>query len=336
MKKILGEGLLATSIILALKKRGILYEHNYVLNSNDSVVKALSSFRKYPVIGSKKRGGLSKNYHGVTPGVFLKTSLSNILFPNVSFEEWMEDYSFVPRSVPRPLFFAKSGVQQAEIVHDDSLVLACSVIGNLEVSKNYDIKVGDHVIVKLGKINKIDVKTHRVVRRAFGMVFHRHFDTASSRIFLRPDYGQSTSIDFGQSVNGRTKFILNNLSIGKVLEAIYLRFGLVLWPFEEYSIYVQLPVEHAYEYRGSRWKEIEGFREKLMDKLQKEILILSDMFESFKAIPDIERNILTGIHLTYDRRLVEKKMWDTSLSKFPLNHPTLMACAAAYDFFLNE
>ena len=174
------------------------------------------------------------------------------------------------------------------------------------------------------------------MRKAFGMVFHRHFDTTRSRIFLRPDFGQSTSTDFGQTVKGRFKFVLKNLSLPKVCEALYLRFGLTLLPFTDYFVYAQIPIAQAYEFTGDYWKEMDGFRDHLMQIVEEENLALSKRFLSMRVLPNIDNNIVTGIHLTYDRNTVEDRMWDTSLSEHSLNHPTLMACAAAFDFFLND
>jgi hypothetical protein len=345
MNAIIGTGLCASGALSSLSFTNVKL---YGDKSCTGHTKINSHWRDDPIVSNNSLYGLSRFYHGVTPGEVLvnpeyKIPLSELGLPTVT-DFPAEQYNFVPYIVPRPKRFIKRVEVCADfsfesLLECNNVYLCSSVIGNINYldSINYidSLYVGDHINCKIAHIraSELDKKYHSSVITKSG-VFSPVINSEKFQISFRPKFF-SKSIDVNFIDN---KFEVNNmLQISlyeKILTAVYLKFGILFFQPIGYDVFLQSNIDDAYIYSQGNLFENESNKSKHEVLISEAYDTLSDMGVDFRRI---KCNAMSGIHLHYDRSLLENlpdniHVFDTSLYSSNAKHSSVASFCESYNY----
>lgn len=350
---IVGMGLIATAV---LKKGGVQKEILLIKPQGDNLTKKNlkeieSKWRQKSILYSADKRGLSNLYHGVTPAQIYQDhekTITNLDYANLKTKiVEIKDYSFVPYKVERTKINIKNTkyINVENLKNYEKVNLCSSVIGNLrilmklgEIEKS--IKVGDHLVVKLCSIKYEEylekIGSKGVVHTPTGVLFkHMDFGDLDTRVFFRPNYGDNININFTDTVNGIAKFLINKNSIKRIKSSLYNKFG-IKFPATRVDIYAQIPIRDLY--CVSEFSIVESLDSEIIFKsvLEELKIKVRNKFDTVKFYTNNKENILPGIHLFYNRAVVQNinkniKVYDTSLCPDIKAHPTVWSSIVAYE-----
>lgn len=336
---IYGAGLISEGCWSAFSQKKLSVKVLKSLKKEPKFYTCRSPFRNDPIVGSRKKYGLSNFYHGVTPTNVLsdrsnKTALSHLF--ELTTMEFPKNHNFVPRSVPRPTLKTElvSNVEFSEFS-----ILAMSVYGNLKelIIKGFskEFMINDDIVTAIGELD-FEVGLHYFgdkIKVKSGVLFpyKLHDDV---QISLRPIFEEYAEIDLVSAAKNFNELNFKNFQ-EKICTAAYLRFGLKLKKVKRWKVFLQINVQNAYILTENSFTE----NSTLHTMIQKKIKLTKEFLR--ERIPemtyDADFKLINGIHLSYDRQQllnVPQNIFvaDTSLNPFKGLHPSISSYCEAYKF----
>ncbi|MBK6452516.1 MAG: hypothetical protein IPF84_08260 [Proteobacteria bacterium] len=226
---------------------------------------------------------------------------------------------------------------EIRLADSEEVFLCLSVLGNLEtlVHNGYMDRawISDDIVFKLGEVSHEDVSeiVSKVSITRHGAYFPS-IRIPRAQISFRPRFFRDADINF---IDLRKNF--DSASpldyTEKALRALFLRYGVRMWTPARWSVYVQYNFDHLYQLTRDGVEEVHDAREQfdaVASRLASDVRKMG--FETFVANVC---NVMSGIHLSYDRRVLSDvprhiAVFDTSLENVPGDHSALRAFCAAY------
>ncbi len=342
--KIYGAGMAAYAAKLAFP--------NSIVFANKAVCKHYrikSQWREEPIIYNSGTHGMSAFYHGVSPVDLFHDSENKI--PLTYLGIWFDIKTlnikhgyFVPLKVPRPKIKKYEYFNDIKLKDTDVVFLCMSVVGNLKylIGEGYikEAKIGDDLVYKIGTINTNEynnVINKYAIRVKKGSIFPI-IKFNNKIISFRPIFIKETNLNFIDLNQNFSLFNFNLLDIiEKILSAIYLRFGLLLYPVKKWACYVQDYIDDAYEINANGVYESALLHQKYLNSKISTSELLKNLFRDFN---EEEGFVISGIHLRYDREILKNiplnlHVFDNSLSNNYGEHPTIIMFCCAYKYAIS-
>lgn len=338
---ILGSGLCSSAVHRIFKNA---YSFS-IKSKNKKHETVFSKWRHDPIVGNKTKGGLSMFYHGVTPISTLKNSenyepLETLkILENTKFIDF--DGYFVPRFTPRPANIKTKCLSEFEFKKNkNELIFLClSVKGNLEflIKHNLlrDAKISDDIVYRLGEISNEDYQNFlpKKILTKKGCYFPS-ITMKDGHINFRPVFFKKINMNFIDLKDTFFKEINILALFEKVLRALYLRYGILLFKVKNWECYVQQHFSEAYIISSNGMHESSDLQERFLDSCRKAKDFLHSI--GFKHFKVDEGDLISGIHLGYDRSILREipsniLILDTSLNECKGSHPTIESYCRSYN-----
>lgn len=307
------------------------------------------------ITGSTHKLGLSGFYHGVTP----LANISSIEYSLAMQALWpsFRSFSNEPNNiiVPyKPLRPSWGSIRNLKIQHVDELqleygdILCMSAVSNLvELSKyigGQTFNLNEHLIFRIGQVDTnelLEVLEGCLYSHVRDGVVFKFIDVEypRARLFFRPIHGDfEINTDFAALSTSILKY-KQLLRIGKLKEALYNKYGLFS-NSKFYAVYAQVPVDNLLSLYNSTVR-INPAAEGLIPEVFRLLIEnIHPIFRTYTAAENLNGNILSGIHFSYDRKFLNHlpfRVYDTSMCKDELAHPTVISSIETYnDIMINK
>lgn len=277
--------------------------------------------------------GLSKRYHGVTPGRTINNK-ANIDFLKKlklrTIPEVPNNSYFVPWNVPRPKM--NGFIQKLPISFNDhrDIFLCSSVVGNLQALQKHKyipeiVDISDDLTIGIGSLQ--DLPSNLMPSHFWGGTAFPILEIPNGIITFRPVFGENDTIDFAE------KIIKQLLNVGfgtvqsKVQQAVYLKFGIqpIFKKPRKWIALLQSNVQNFYKLETGDISLNINLIDNVKEKIMSSQLYTKSVLSNFVAGSP---SYFNGIHLGYDRSILDCvpdniSVLDTSLNEMPGTHPTI-------------
>lgn len=330
MKKLLyGTGMCAQAVIDTLGRRQVELIQPVSRDLKTDLSLGELSFK----ICDPSVKGLSRRYHGVTPGKTINDKANFNFLKKLKLRtipEVCNNSYFVPWNVPRPKMNGTIPKLPISLNDHRDIFLCSSVVGNIQALQKHKyvpeiVDISDDLIIGIGSLQ--DLPSYLLPSHFWGGTAFPILEVPNGIITFRPVFGKNDTIDF-------TKKIISQLLYGgfgtvrsKVQQAVYLKFGVqpIFKNPYKWMVLLQLNVKNFYKLETGDISLNLDLIDNVKEKIMSSQLYTKSVLPNFVAGSP---SFFNGIHLGYDRCVLEGvpdniRVLDTSLNETPGTHPTV-------------
>jgi hypothetical protein len=301
-----------------------------------------SAWRGSPVISNRGIGGLSRSYHGVTPAIVFDNPENEQPLQRLNLQvplslRGFSDQNFVPWKVPRPSL-SPSGDIPANLREQSTTALCLSVMGNISflLAQGFiqHADINDDIVFRAGRLSAKDaMRLFGKHRRIQGGTLFPFIRLSSCQISIRPVFYRPVDINFIDLRDSLLRAATPGDVFEKILKALYLRYGVQLKEVRYWEVFVQANVEAAYEVTSRGVRETQA-AQTAIGLISHDVGMFMKGQQATSYVDDTG-DVLCGIHLGYDRRILKGLpenilVLDTSLNSHRHLHPTIESYCRAF------